>query len=401
MDKCTSIAKRIGYKESHNNPFVIMLFCVLPIIDTLNGIYPEIPIGKIYKMSLGIVVFTYLCVKKRKLNKKKSLVVLGTFIYVFFSIAINALLGGNILNIEYPIKLLFNVLLFVSLVQCTEYKLVCGEDFYCILEYGAWFFVCCYIIPYFLGVGNKVYAGDIGYKAFFIAQNELGLVIVVFCFFTAYQLINRSTIINVLKLASLLICGLLLNTKTAIIASIIAVIMWFVPIIINGRKEYKILTFIVIIVGVIVLKETMINSFKLVYDRFSMLTTKYYNGSIITGILSGRNNTVVAAWNDLVKNHFFVRFLIGNGFCSKLLVEMDLIDIFFFLGIIGVAFTSAWLYRIYAIIKCNSKYDKSRIKKVSYLVILVLLFFAGHVLFMAMSGCYFIVYLCFLIYYKD
>lgn len=390
-------------KCSQNNRIniITVLLCILPLIDTLNGIYPKIPIGKIYKMSLGILVFLYLCIKCGKIKKSYALILGCSALYILLSIAINIFLGGTLLSIEYPLKLVFNMLLLVSLVQCTEYGLFCGNDFYYILDVASWLFIGCYLIPYILGIGNRVYVGDIGYKGFFIAQNELGLIVVVFCFFTAFQLINRIKLLSVIKIACLLTCGLLLNTKTAIIASLIAVVMWFVPAIIKGKTKYKIITLSVVVIGIVVLKDTIINSFVLALQRFSMLTTKYYGGSVATGLLSGRNNTVSAAWKYLNENYYILRFLLGNGFCSELLTEMDIIDIFFYLGLVGVTFIIAMLCYFLVVIIRNSKMDKSKIRVVSYLVVIALLFWAGHVLFMAMSGCYFVIYLCFLFYYKE
>ena len=392
---------RVKISKKRKQKIITIMFCILPLIDTLNGIYSEIPVGKMYKMSLGLMVFLYLCLKQRKMKKNYTMIMGGAIIYVIFSIIINILLGDIPLSIDYPLKLIFNIVLLISLLQCADYKLLNGIDFYHILDISSWLFIGCYFIPYILGIGNRVYAGDIGYKAFFIAQNELGLIVVVFCFFNAYQLTNRIKTLYVLKLVLLLACGLLLNTKTAIIGSLISIIMWFGHIVIKGKTKYKVMSIIAVIIGVFTLKNTIINSFVLVQQRYSMLTTKYYKGSIITGLLSARNNTFFSALNNLLHNHFIIRFFIGNGFCSELLTEMDIVDVFFYLGFIGAFFTIAVLFRLFIVTIRNSKTDSSRIRLASYLIIVALLFWAGHVLFMAMSGCYFIIYLCFLIYYKE
>ena len=91
----------------------------------------------------------------------------------------------------------------------------------------------------------------------------------------------------------------------------------------------------------------------------------------------------------------------GNGFCTEILTEMDLIDLFFYLGFIGTVFVLAFLiWQFFGIYK-NCKKDQSVIRMVSYLVIVGLSFIAGHVLFMAMSGCFFVLYCCFLTYYHE
>ena len=80
---------------------------------------------------------------------------------------------------------------------------------------------------------------------------------------------------------------------------------------------------------------------------------------------------------------------------------MDILDIFFYLGAIGVIFIIIVLFFFFKMIVHNSREDIGNMRIISYLVILAQLSIAGHVLFMAMSGCYFILYLCFLLFYKE
>lgn len=380
---------------------VLVLLSILPIIDTLNGFFPKVPIGKVYKMSLGLIVLGFLLIKHRKLKSKYLGFLVGTIAYISLSISINIFLGGRLINIEYPLKLIFNVILMTSLIQCVEYGLFSGSDFYFVLNLSSWLFLGCYLIPYCLGIGNSVYSGGVGYKAFFIAQNELGLVIVVFFFFTAYQLIYKISFVNICKLACLLLCGMLLNTKTSIAACVIAIFVLFLTIVLRSKPAYKILVILLLIVGLFVFKGTISKAINGVQNRFNVLTAKYYDGSAITGLLSGRNYFVMDAWKELNTHHTLLRFFIGNGFCSDVLIEMDILDIFFYLGAIGVIFIIIVLFFFFKMIVHNSREDIGNMRIISYLVILAQLSIAGHVLFMAMSGCYFILYLCFLLFYKE
>ena len=279
----------------------------------------------------------------------------------------------------------------------SETRIIDGNTLFRILDYSTYVFLFCFLAPYLLGKGESVYGGGIGYKAFFFAQNELGLILVVLTFFHAYKLTNSINKVDLVKIGLLMICSLLLNTKTAILACLLAVLLWIIPIIVKAKMKTKLIGLMIVCVGAVILRETIIAAIKNSYSRLMILSSKHYGGSFFAGVLSGRNYSVAKAYEELHgKDHSPLRWLIGNGFCSTILTEMDLIDIFFYLGIIGTLVLFIWLLWIFNRARENTKEDKSRIRILSLLVVYGLLFFAGHVLFMAMSGCYFVVYCIFL-----
>ena len=385
----------------NNDTWLINLFIILPVIDTLNGFFIGLPIGKVYKMALGIIALINLINKNKGMKIRYFIILIFSLFLVSFSILINVISGSVFYYQDFAIKLIFNILLGVSLFHSLDVNIMSGVDIYKILNVSSWLFIACYLIPYFLGVGNSTYAGDIGYKAFFIAQNELSLVVIVFCFFTSYSLIEKILIPNVAKLGLLLLCAMLLNTKTAMVACLIAVVIWLAPIIIRGNIKLKIASILVLIIGFLTLKNSIINAVTGSLYRFNMLTNNNFGGSLVVGLLSGRTNFVVNAWNEMTRNDLFIiKLIIGNGFCSKILTEMDPIDIFFYLGIIGFMFFMIIISKILKLTIINSKNDKSRIRVISLWIVIAEIFLAGHVLFMSTAGCYFVLYLCFLIYYR-
>jgi hypothetical protein len=266
---------------------------------------------------------------------------------------------------------------------------------------SSWGLIVCYLVPYALGLGNEVYSNGLGYKAFFIAQNELNLIVVVMVFFMAYKLILRVQFIDLIKMGLLILCGILLNTKTSIIACFMALAIWFGTAILKGDRKAKFITIVSALVGVMVLKDRILQTVSGSLQRFTALQTKYYNGSILTSVLSGRNYYVRNAWEYFTSEHTQFRFFFGNGFCSDYLTEMDLIDIFFYLGLVGTVCVGIFLCWVLKKSVQNMKADNTIIRPISFVVIIALLTISGHVLFMAMSGCYFVVYVCFLICYKN
>ena len=387
-------------EKTRQQLMITVLFSVLPLIDSFNGLLDNMPIGIVYKASLCLIMFLLLCTKGKFLKKYSSIMLVSVG-YVILSMLINMSIGGRIGKSEFPIKLLFNIVLFSLMVMCIKKRIILPETIYSILNYTSWVFIFCFLVPYVLGMGCRVYGGDTGYKAFFISQNELSLLVAVSVFVTAYGLTYQNDLITVLKLGLISLCGMLLNTKVAILSCLIAIFLWLTPMIIKGSTKVKVFSFLTVALGFIALRGRVLNALMASWNRYSILITKHYDGSKIAGLLSGRNFSLAEAINEYRSNHQFLRFLFGNGFCSETLIEMDLFDIFFYLGMIGLIGAIVYLFAILKRTIRNSKNDKTRLRPISFVVIMIILTMAGHVLFMSMSGCYFILYACFLMYYEN
>lgn len=387
-----------SYKSVKNWP-IVALFSVLPIIDTLNGLFLQLPLGVLYKLGLCGLLFVVAIIKGR-FKKKYIYIMLFSALYISFSIIVNIVLGFKLINSDYPIKLIFNIVLYCLLMNELQTNRMNGDSIYHILNNSSWLLIACFLFPYLLGVGNRVYGNEMGYKAFFISQNELALIISVLVFFSAYKLIYRINIRNVINIALLFLCGILLNTKTTIITCILAIGMWILPIIARSKFKVKLSAVLVMIIGLFVFRNRLIMAISNSYDRYSLLLTRHYEGSALTGVLSARNYYLKDALENLNGSHTVLRGVIGNGFCSDILVEMDLCDIFFYLGTVGLIATIVFLFIIFKKSCKMSKKDNSLIRPVSFVTIVALLTLAGHVLFMSMSGCFFVLYVCFLTMYE-
>lgn len=397
MNKKCSIKTQIRYNWED---ILVILFGVLPIIDMLNGFFRGLPIGAIYKILLCGVLLVNKVKSNSKLSKKLMIMVFLAAIYISVSICTNVgVFNGKIINSDYPTKLIFNITMMALFIDNFRSRKLRGESIFRILDISSWMMIICFLVPYALGVGVRVYG--YGYKSFFIAQNELNLIIVVLLFFTSYKLTVKISVRDLIREALLLICAILLNSKTTLIACLIATGMWAVSILRKSKLIYKISTMVVLIIGVYLFRDNFLQAVNNSLVRQNALQSQFYGNSLLAGILSGRNFFVEEAWNDLIHNHTEFRFIFGNGFCSSILCEMDLFDIFFYLGIVGTIATMIFLGWVFKSSIKTSKSDRSLIRPISFLTIFALLTLSGHVLFMAMSGSYFVIYCCFLMYYNE
>ena len=203
-----------------------------------------------------------------------------------------------------------------------------------------------------------------------------------------------------MQLGLLFLCGLLCNTKSAIIACLLIVFILLIVKAIKGSFKSKIAVLVVGLVGFFLMRNTIISSIDSMINRYMALKYNHYNGSVLTSVLSARDTFVTVEWNNMMKEQSAFKILFGNGFCSSHLIEMDFFDMFFFLGIIGVLSLCYFLIFLFKRIRENTESDNSKLRLFTYIIILGFMFLAGHIIFMAISGSYFIIYCSYLITYN-
>lgn len=394
---------KIRIKKFEAESIVILMFSILPIIDSVNGYLAtegKFSIGTLYKMVVLVVLAVLIFLKSDRADKRDLMTSVMLIGFVCASIGINVGLGGTIISKEFPIKFIFNILTLVTLMQLVKQKIISGNAFYRIFDIGTLLMVICIMVPYILKVGYSIYSGNIGYKGFFYSQNELTAVLLILLYFSLYNLICNFSIKSILQTGGISLSILLTNTKSSMIACALGVVVFVIEYLRRRESKHKMVLIalaVVVIVGASGFVGRQIAGFM---QRQTSLSNMY-GKSIIATITSGRSYYIADAWSELMQNgHQFLKILIGNGFCSNVLVEMDFLDMFFFLGLTGVlgyCILGFWVYKKSA---RNYKSDHTIIRRVGFLIVLAFSFLTGHIVFYATSGCYFILLCLFDLYYE-
>lgn len=383
---------------------VIILLSILPIVDSINGILTYAnkgSIGTIYKLIIIAVMLVMVLSDGKGLSRifGAVLVAIG---YIIFSIVINGVISdASMISVDYPVKLVFNIIMFFVLMQNVMDKHISGETLYKILNYNANVIILCILVPYALNIGHAIYSGNIGYKGFYYSQNELNAALIILFFFSLYKLNQKMTLWSVFQVVGIAVCILLMSTKSSLIACALGVGVYLYEYMRkeNGRKK-------IILIGILGIGVATVSGFVIgkIVDMFTRQNSLFsiYDGSLLATLTSGRIYTLEDAWQQLMNcEDFVINVLIGNGFFSNKLVEMDFFDIFFYLGIIGIIGVLIFLMYVLVKGKKNMKKDKNAIRVTGLIVITAFSFLTGHVLFMATSGCYFILYCIFLMTYSN
>lgn len=372
---------------------IIFLFSILPVVDSLNGILITrgLPsIGTLYKvLVLGVLlVFT---MREGSISSPVMISCLCVLVYIVSVIALNVwLFSGKLINADFPVKLVFNVLTLALIINCVKVGYLTGQSVYTILNINTWLMIIMILVPYALGLGNTIYHGGIGYKAFFYSNNELSVALIILFYFSLYRLARRIDILRLAQLGAIMVCVLLLNTKSGMAACLAGGALFVVEYLLRKKARFKVLVICAIFLGLYGMKDFILEQVQGFMDRQNYLYG-LYGGSLLDTVLSGRTFFLEKAWAALTTGSAFVfRFLFGNGFCSEVLVEMDFVDIFFYLGFLGVAGLTVFLVYIFAASIKNFRKDGTLVRPFGFLMVIGFAFLAGHIFFMATSGCYFV-----------
>jgi hypothetical protein len=311
-----------------------------------------------------------------------------------------AFLYGKVLSWSYPFKLISNLFIMGLILENKE--LLDGKSIFSVLNYSVFWILISFLLPYIFDVGNTIYAGGIGYKAFYFSQNELAAVIIILFYFVLYKITLNANFSTFVQLVGLIICMILLNSKSGLIS--LGIGITFICLRQLIKRGFRLNEFLVLIFLVLIFaaqKNFFMEQLNKIFLRQNSLYSTYSNSWSET-LFSGRTTYLSNAYNYLLNsNGSLFRFLFGNGFCSNVFIEMDFFDLFFYLGIFGLLFVIVFIKWVLKLSLYNFKSDNSFIRIIGFFIIIGYSIMAGHVLFTSFSGYYFILLCCFNIKYRN
>ncbi len=385
-------------KRNDIGNLIVLLFSVLPVIDSLNGMLITEGIwthlGTIYKIAILFILFVIVLIYE-KFSIRYLLLLICSLVYVGFTTFFNVMFREAKVSYDHSIKFIFNIMIMSLLLQLLKLRIINGKSFFTIFDNSLTLMVICILVPYLSGAGYTIYAGNIGYKGFFYSQNELNAILIILFGFSLYKNICKITLYSVAQLLAISVCVMLMSSKSSMLACCMGLAVFFFEYLRRKGNRHKILVvFSSLLIAVFGIGFIMAK-IQDVFDRQSSLY-KLYGNDVFATITSGRILFLVDAFKDFVsEKYLLIRLFIGNGFETKNLVEMDFFDIFFYLGMIGLSFLIIGVTIIFLKSKKNIIQDETIIRGFNYLLIIGFSFLTGHVMFMATSGCYFVLLCCF------
>ena len=259
------------------------------------------------------------------------------------------------------------------------------------------------IIPYFLNIGvyaSDYYVGKSGYYGLFNGGNEISAIILGLMPIAIKYLVGiKNNFLRIITLIETIFCIYLIGTKTILLGSIIVIIYFIFKWLyhnyqkINKKNLVKILilAFLVLLVGYLVLPMTPL--YKNIYLALKFFNVNsigdFANLDVIDNIIfSGRLN-ILANINEIYNDSSLLVHLFGLGETTLLnlkLVEIDIFDIFYSIGLIGFLIYIVTNILILKKIKIDGTY------KFSFILLVIVSLFTGHILTSTCVSLYFGIY---------
>lgn len=393
--------------KTYDYKILLFLFVAIPLVDIINGVILtinsdiNISLGKFYRIITMIILSVITLKYSDKEFRKKHIVVFSlTLLMILAFIGVFYIYHGSFKGIIYDgvaiSKLLLIFLMIYTMFYLYNQKIIDKNIIINIFKCYIIIFPLTMIIPYIIGIGSSTYSSGLGYTGLYYANNDISIVLLISTIYSFDQVIKKINILNIfiflLNLSSLLLVG----SKTGILGLVLAVILYCIyygSITLNEKSISKENILKIILWALLILICTLVvfyPTFKKMIDR----VIYFYNrdGNIFAALLSGREKFLLEAFNNLLNERFWIlKLLFGVGFFYRKewgigeLVEMDLFDITFSLGLI------VSLIIIYYLFKLLNKIIKSLNKEnyvyfVCIIIMMLFSFIAGHVLFSALSG---------------
>lgn len=393
---------KINYKKIYKK-VLILTIGIMPLIDSINGFLMKnysISIALAYRAIalLALLYYTY-----NKSNVKRTIYI-STAILYFVSIAlVSALYHNNLKGLTTELSTASKLIFIIAIVESFK-NIICNSNdgevlVEKIIKLNLVLFPLCIIIPMILGVGYDVYHGA-GNKGFFNANNELGIVLSVLFIFALDYLYNKISIKNVFIFLIVTFSMISIGSKIGLVAPIIITVIYFIKSIINLNRKIKFTMLIIATSIIVILIVNILFSDMLVVlmERQIWLYTNIVENSLIFLILSGRNIMLSIINANLVQsNNILFKILFGYGIYNKEKIislgygaenlkpiEMDFFDAFYSYGIVGVFIIYGYL--LHHFVKYKSLSGNGFKYTLSFITIIVLGFFSGHVFWGAMAG---------------
>lgn len=414
--------------------FVYLLFLLLPFIDlgssiTARFLDVSISIGGIIKGLLLVFLVIYsIFLTKSKYKKINIVYIILAFLFSIFYLVFKPIDSFNILfnEINYLVKFLFFPISFFSFLCLFddigfEKEIVEKLMLYTIIIYSVLL-----ILPILTGTSFNTYENGLyGMIGWFYAANEVSTILVLLFPFS-YLLISNKRKYLFLGILPILLVISYVGTKVTLFGLLITGFIVLIISYLYNKKIFKNPFISSLIVFIVIL---MVNFGSYAIDNlFAVLDTpseteEIYEcincetlpgDSLLTKIkkyglrLLSQRNYFLNNTNEIYSDNFNAETLlfglgfnnnaeINNGNVTKL-IEMDILDIFYHMGILAIIlFLIPFIFLLYLLIKGKFKLNKNRV----FYILMILMSLgistvAGHVYMAPAVSIYVVVYCMFL-----
>lgn len=395
---------RITYE---NIKKIVMLILILtPFIDIINGIInmkfnSSLSIGQVIRI-LILLVSILIILSMKKAKKKWKVISLLSLMFFIIQVLMMYLIGKTT-SIMVDISMIMKMYMLISILCmincCIDERIISKSDIEKVIKLSIRIIPSSILVSSIFNMSFSSYNdSNSGIKGMFIATNTITIVLIILFILSIYFYYSKNGgIIDVIIVCMTL---LIIGSKSSFIFAIFTIVM---VILFNGKNRLKTalsviaITLIIVILSNIFLKDTFEN---IMLRQQYFLDDAIRNDTMMQFLLSGRTLFLEIAFEAFKKSISLGHILWGMGSCNmqSLIgslysassglkgIEMDLFDIFFSYGLIGVIFTYGIFFSMF---RYRAK-NKQNNFFINLCLVLILIFsiLGGHVFTEAMSVTY-------------
>ena len=385
--------------------FLVIALFLLPIADTFGGILrPYFPLSLVLRLAVYLFA-VWILLTTHVVSKQIRLFLLFIFLYILIDIILHFyfFLDINVLKVELPaaVKLLyFPVFLLTFLVLVKEGVLNRSNIVRSITFFGI-LILCSLIIGNLTGLGASI-AGRgtnvVAEKGFMIGANEVGLMLLLTVSFVASFFnakLPKWMPSGGLLLIIYLWAGLLVFTKSALIASVVAVVVVLSNGLSHNNKLVRLFYFSIGLLGTFAASFFIIKYVDFIISSLrSTFFSVLFNEGLIAFLFRGRDGYIHAIYPQLINfdyNYLFLLFGAGENYIRKVSLEplgrvagdgtMFEMDFFDLLGSFGILGTGLYFLLLGVLIKAVAPIGIHWVIKFVFILLFAHSFMAGHVVY--------------------
>ncbi|MCL1631171.1 O-antigen ligase family protein [Sporolactobacillus sp. CPB3-1] len=398
--------------------FIFFLsFVLVPIIDSLNGYllftFGQSVLGQLFR-TVVILIFSTLIIKYSSAPKllKLCLLIIPLLLLQIGYFLIYHSIHGLVFDLTNIFKIIFIIVSIETFRVLKKEELVSKGTIENILNFCLILFPLTILIPKILGVGYSAYSNGGGYSAFYYANNDINIVLIVLLIYSLDLLFNSVSLHQfkfryLFLLILMVVVTLLIGSKSSIAFFVISILIYLLRSFrINSIKSS--INFLVgILISVSIFLMLVLTVFAQTVGKIIERNLYFFriSNNIIDYIFSDRNLFLDSALHFIYSDHILPKVIFGIGFYQKNVntgiavshffgsaprqIEMDIFDTFFAYGLIGFILIYGYIFLIYIRHLVYSKKKKELFGyNLSFIVIIAFSTLAGHVLYSALSGSF-------------
>lgn len=380
---------------------VILMFAFLPVdmvngILLMNGINLPISFGQLYKLVILVLLLTRLLFAI-KLFISALIVIFILLIPSIYQVLHDPVGSSFFLDFVKISKYLTPFICFLFFVDALKHS---KDKIYTLILSLVKFSYVVLVLNIFvkyIGLGYPAYkSGGMGSKGFFYAGNEISALLIILCSIIAFRLWNKGLKAKYFVFLALnLLAGLTISSKTGILG--ILLVFFIIPF---QGKSLNLKRFFPLLIGAMcLLPLALLFSWQFIKNSAIMVRIEFFYEKLDfwTFILSSRNVFLANSIDIYINEYNFMEKIIGVGqtkfelLNNSKVVEMDIMDIFFAYGVLGLIIFITMLVFVLVQAKVFSKTDRhpyANLVSMMVTILFIISTLAGHVFGSGMSALF-------------